>query len=130
MNRAEAAGRIFRVLICGMISFAAASALGAEHRFDGVYTGKRSLTKGSGQMCPVKEDVFVTISGETLSFTNSVLKKFVIGFYPREDGSFSQTYEDEGGDEVRIQGRITGDLIEADVNNPPCEHHWRLTKVN
>ena len=90
VNRANAAGQIFKVLICGMISFAAASALGAEHRFDGVYTGKRSLTKGSGQMCPVKEDVFVTISGETLSFTNSVLKKFVIGFYPREDGSFSR----------------------------------------
>jgi hypothetical protein len=112
-----------------MISFVGASALGAEHRFDGVYTGKRSLTKGPGQMCPVKEDVSVTINGETLSFTNGVLKKFVIGFYPREDGSFSQTYNDEGGDEVLIQGRITGDVIEADVTNPPCEHHWRLTKV-
>jgi hypothetical protein len=115
--------------MCGMISFVGASALGAEYRFDGIYTGKRSLIKGSGQVCPVKEDVSVTINGETLSFTNSVLKKFVIGFYPREDGSFSQTYDDEGGDEVRIQGRITGDVIEADVINPPCEHHWRLMKV-
>jgi hypothetical protein len=64
-----AAGRVFKVLICAMVSFAGASALGAEHRFDGVYNGKRVLTKGAEQMCPIKEDASVTIHGETLPFT-------------------------------------------------------------
>jgi hypothetical protein len=112
-----------------MISFAGASALGAEHRFDGVYIGKLSLIKGLGQICRVEEGVSVTINGETLSFTNSALNNFVVGFYPSQDGSFSQTYIDERDDQVLIKGRITGDVMEADVSNPPCEHHWRLTKT-
>jgi hypothetical protein len=29
---------------------------------------------------------------------------------------------------VRIRGRVIGDVIEADVTNPPCEHHWRVTR--
>jgi len=29
---------------------------------------------------------------------------------------------------VHVVGRIIGDVIEADVNNPPCEYHWRLKK--
>jgi hypothetical protein len=29
---------------------------------------------------------------------------------------------------VSMQGRITGDVLDADVSNPPCEHHWHLKK--
>jgi hypothetical protein len=29
---------------------------------------------------------------------------------------------------VHLVGRIIGDVIEADVNNPPCEYHWHLKK--
>ena len=25
-----------------------------------------------------------------------------------------------------IQGRVVGDVLEADVTNGPCEHHWYL----
>jgi hypothetical protein len=113
-----------------MIGLAVAGpALGAEHRFDGIYSGKRSLTKGAaGPVCPSEEDVSVIIHGETLTFTNSVLKKFTITFYPSQDGSFGETYTDEGGAAVRIRGRVTGDVIDADVINPPCEHHWHLKR--
>jgi hypothetical protein len=51
-----------------------------------------------------------------------------MAFYPRQDGAFGSTYTDEGGDVVRIRGRIVGDVIDADVDNPPCEHHWHLKK--
>jgi len=103
--------------------------LAAEHRFDGVYTGKRSLTNGSvGPNCPAEEDVSVTIHGETLTFTNSALKKFIIGFDPRQDGSFHEIHTEEGGATVDIVGRIDGDVIDADVTNPPCEQHWHLKK--
>jgi hypothetical protein len=111
-----------------MIGLVAGPALGVEHKFDGVYSGKRSLVKGSGPTCPAEESVSLTIRGETLTFTNSVLKKFTIAFYPNPDGSFGQIYVDEGGDTVNIKGRVTGDVIEADVTNPPCAHHWHLQK--
>jgi len=84
------------------------------------------LTKGS---CPAAaDDVSVTIHGETLTFTNSALKKFVIGFFVSQDGSFDEIHTDVDGTAVHVVGRITGDIIEADVNNPPCEHHWHLKK--
>jgi hypothetical protein len=107
--------------------------LGAEHTFDGDYSGQRILTKGSaGPECPAEDDVSVTIHGETLTFTNSVLKKFTQPFDPDPDGSFGQTYTAEGGAVVHYHGRIVGDVIEADVanygTNPPCEHHWHLKK--
>jgi hypothetical protein len=114
--------------MCGMICLVAGLALAAEHRFDGDYTRKRSLVKGSGPSCPAEEDVFVTIHGQTLTFTNSVFKKFAIGFYPRQDGSFGEIYVDEGGNAVKIRGRVIGDAVDADVSNPPCENHWHLKK--
>jgi hypothetical protein len=55
--------------------------------FDGDYSGKRVLTKGSaGPDCPAEDDVSVTIHGGTLTFTNSALKKFTQPFYPGPDG--------------------------------------------
>jgi hypothetical protein len=129
MSRWGREHRLVASAICGIIwLIVAGPASGAEHRFDGVYAGKRSLTKGSGSDCPTKEDVSVTIHGETLTFTNSALKNYTIAFYPRPDGSFVETHVDEGGDTVEIRGHIIEDVIEADVYNPPCEHHWRLKK--
>jgi hypothetical protein len=115
--------------ICGTVGFAdAGPALGAENAFDGVYSGKRVLTKGSGPACPTEEDVSVSIHGETLKFTNSALHDFVMGFEPHPDGSFRDISADAGGGSVLIQGRIVGNVLEADVTNGPCEHHWHLTK--
>ena len=108
----------------------AGPALGAENRFDGVYTGKTTLTKGSNPPCIAYDDVIITIHGKTLKFTNNKLKNFVISFYPRKDGSFRQSHiYNKQGSFVNIKGYVTGYLIEADVTNPPCEHHWHLTKV-
>jgi hypothetical protein len=96
--------------------------------FDGVYTGKRSLTKGSVPPCTAEEDVSVTISGETLTFTNSKLRHVGLGFYPHQDGSFTEIYQDIGGGTVLIEGRIVGDILNADVSDSTCEHHWHLKK--
>jgi hypothetical protein len=118
--------------ICGIVCLAVAGpALGAESTFDGVYTGKRVLTKDSNPSnpsCVTAEDVSVTIQGTTLAFTNSALRNFPIEFNPHQDGSFNEIYVDAGGRSVTIQGRIIGDVIEADATNPPCEHHWHLKK--
>lgn len=118
--------------ICAMTCLVLARpALSGRDTFDGVYTGKRVLTKGSvGPECPANDDVSVTIHGETLSFTNSALRDFLIDFTPHRDGSFNQTYIDEGGAAVEIRGRVSGDVIQADVRNTSsgCEHHWHLKR--
>ena len=73
------------------LAVAVIPALGAEHAFDGVYSGKRVLTKGSDSdpMCPAEEGVSLTIRGATLTFANSALKNFIISFNPGQDGSFA-----------------------------------------
>ena len=69
--------------ICGLA--AAASALGAD-TFDGVYTGKRVLTKALSLNCEPSDDVSVTIQGGAVTFTNSVLRDFSIAFNPHQTG--------------------------------------------
>jgi hypothetical protein len=96
--------------------------------FDGTYTGKMVLTKGNASSCPTQEDVSVTITDGIMTFTNSALRNFAMGFEPHPDGSFSQVHVDIGGDVVDIRGRIVGDTLDADVANAPCEHHWHLQK--
>jgi len=105
--------------ICGVMCVVAGVALAAVHTLDGTYTGKRVLTKGSASpTCPAEEDVSVTVHGETLKFANGVLKGVTQAFYPSPDGSFGQTYTDAGGAVVHYHGRIVGDAIEADVDEP------------
>jgi hypothetical protein len=104
-------------------------ALGAEHTFDGVYTGKRSLIKGTaGPRCPAEDNVSVTIHGATVTFTSSALRQFAIIFYPSQDGSFGETYQGEGGETVNIRGRVIGDVIEADVTDY-ATNGLRLTRI-
>jgi hypothetical protein len=113
--------------ICALIGLAVAEpALTAENAFDGAYTGKRVLTKGSSPACPSEESVSATIHGGVLTFTNSALRNYSIGFDPHPDGSFSEI--STAGASVLIQGRIVGNVLDADVANGPCEHHWHLTK--
>jgi len=110
------------------IAAAIIPALGAEHPFDGVYSGKRVAIKGSDPHCPAEDDVSVTIHGETLSFTDSALKNFPTGFYPSQDGSFGEISVGDGRNAVQIRGHVVGDIIDADVTNGACKHHWHLKK--
>ena len=62
-----------------MICLVAGSALSAEptHKYDGVYTGKKSLTKGTASTtCPAEADVSVTITGETVGVDRQRIQKF------------------------------------------------------
>ena len=121
--------RRIRFWICGLALLAIAEpTAGAADPFDGVYTGKRTLTKGPAGNCPGEEGVSVTISGEVLTFTNSQLQNYPLAFDPHPDGTFIQQHVELGGTVVDIRGRITGRVLDADVTNPPCEHHWRVER--
>jgi hypothetical protein len=121
---------LFLVLLfgCGAKAQGVDPALSAANRFDGVYTGKRVLTKGSGPTCPSGDDVSVTIHGRALTFTNSALRDFPLSFDPYRDGSFGEIYTDIGGAYVLVHGRIVGDVLDADVTSSACEHHWHLKR--
>jgi hypothetical protein len=113
------------------LAVAGSPALCAEHTFDGTYSGQKVLIKGPpGPKCPAKGDVSVAIHGETLSFTDSVLKNFLQPFYPGQDGSFGETYTGEGGATVYFHGRIVGGIMDLDFDTPPCGYHWHLKKNN
>jgi hypothetical protein len=115
--------------ICLLIGLAVAEPLlSAENAFDGVYTGKRVLTKGPTPQCVPTEDVSAIIKGDTLTLTNSALRDYPLGFDPHPDGSFSLISTGASGAGVLIEGRIVGSMLDADVSNGPCEHHWHLTK--
>jgi hypothetical protein len=133
LGRARAEGksrhRVAFSALCGIICFAVAGlARSSEHKFDGVYVGKRWPTTGSDSRCLAEEDISVVIRGESLTFSSNEFRKFAMGFYPRADGSFNQSHVHVEGAYVTIRGLVTGDIIQADVINPPCEYHWSLKK--
>jgi hypothetical protein len=100
MSRWHGSGRR-RLLsvVCGMICLAVAgSALGAENKFDGAYTGKRTLNKSSSASgCLATEDVSVTIHGDAVTITSGRIQGLALGFYPQPDGSFGELYVDDNG---------------------------------
>jgi hypothetical protein len=116
--------------ICGLTGLAVAEpALSDENAFDGAYTGRRVLTKGQTPECVPSEDVSVAIQNNVLTFSDRALRNFSIGFDPHPDGSFGLISTAISGGSVLIQGRIVGNVLDADVTNGPCEHHWHLTKT-
>jgi hypothetical protein len=100
----------------------------ADASYDGQYTGKRMLTDGPADSCPAEENVSVIIQGDVLSFTDSALMNYGLPFNPEPDGTFTVDHVDESGVLMEIQGRVVGGVLDADVNDPPCEYHWSLEK--
>jgi hypothetical protein len=62
------------------------------------------------------------------TFTDSSFQKFLMGFNPHPDGSFSQISVGVEGGAVLIKGRIIGNIMEADVTSETCGYHWHLKK--
>ena len=89
---------------------------------------KRELTKGPEPPCVGSEGVSVVIGGGTLTFTNSALRNYAVGFDPASDGKFGWLHIDAGGKAVAIRGRIVGSVLDADVADATCEHHWHLLR--
>jgi hypothetical protein len=113
-----------RRLLCSLACLAIAGPVAmAEGQYDGDYAGKRVLTKGPAERCPSEDNVSATIHERVLIFTNSALQNQPLSFDPRPDGTFHLTHVDVGGGYV-----VTGGVLTADVNNPPCEHHWEMEK--
>jgi hypothetical protein len=118
-----------RMLLPAIICLSASgAALAANASFDGTYSGKRVLTNGSEPPCVGSEGVSVVIGGGTLTFTNSALRNYAVGFDPAPDGKFGELHIDAGGKAVAIRGRIVGSVLDADVADATCEHRWHLLR--
>jgi hypothetical protein len=117
--------------ICGICLAGLGSASAAAHMFDGVYTGKRVVTKGPASRCSAEADVTITIKSGTVRFAvGSNRSSIVIRFEPRPDGSFRRLSRGIDGSAGIVKGRIVGDVVDADVINARCEFHWHVTKVH
>lgn len=112
----------------------AGPAIGAGASFDGEYTGKRVLTKGPADACVAEENVSVIIENAALALAYRGWPAaggyiaYATGFDPRPDGTFDIGHDDLPGSVVKIHGRVAGGVLNADVNDPPCEHHWEVKK--
>ena len=130
LSKSRPERRLMLSLMFGIFCLVAGPALSAEpeHKYDGVYTGKRSLTKGTASTsCPAEDDVSVTITGETMTFTTSAFKSILCLFILAPTDP-SQTFNHQGHSVVQYHGLIIGDVMDADIENPPCEYHWHLKK--
>ena len=116
------------VVVSGIICLTGLGSGLAADTFDGVYTGRRVSKGGPSSECAAEVKVSVVIRSDTLKFTVGDRPSIVIGFSPRPDGSFRLMSAGIAGPAVFINGRIIGDVIDADVTNAPCEFHWQLTK--
>ena len=107
---------------CWAICLAISGPAHGTENYEGTYTGKRVLTKGTDPTCPTEDAVTIIVREQSLTITHSTLRGFTTGFDPREDGSFGQVYSDSGGGIMSIQGRIVGGVLDADVSSDTCEH--------
>jgi hypothetical protein len=120
------------LIACGTLCLAiAGQSWGAGGPFDGTYKGKKLLADGAAEQCPAEEDLSVTIKGTALTLTDSRFRDFNIMLAVNKDGSLDKTVIAEGSMAV-IKGRITGDTLDADVQDfateHNCKYHWHLTK--
>jgi hypothetical protein len=74
------------------------------------------------------EAVVAELGGAFADRASHALRNYAIGFYPSPGGTFDGTHVEVGGDVCEVQGRIVRGVLDAEVDNPPCEHHWPLEK--
>jgi len=119
------------LILCGTLWAIAGQSWGAGGPFDGTYKGKKLRIDGTAEMCPAEEDVSVTINGSTSKFTDGRYRDYEIPLAVDKGGSLDKTQIFEGTI-VSIKGRITGDTLDADVqdfaSDYKCKYHWHLTK--
>ena len=124
-----------RLLLSGMCAICLASvclaasstAFGAVSSFDGSYSGKSTLTKGSDSTCPTTENISVTVRDGRFTSTDSNVQDVLSGLEIAQDGSFGAIHQ--GSATWMIRGRISSGVLEADFyRSADCVHHWSLKK--
>jgi hypothetical protein len=117
------------IFACCTIGIAVMSpTLGADNPFDGIYSGTRTLTKGSYESCPKVEEMSITVQGGKFTFTNSFSQSLHSVVEIRSDGSFSDIHQGGVARSFYISGKITDGVLEAEASSSSCLHHWSLKK--
>jgi hypothetical protein len=113
---------------CTIVVAVTSPTLGADNPFDGIYSGTRTLTKGSYESCPKVEEMSITVQGGKFTFTNSFSRALLAVVKIGSDGSFSSIHQGGVAGSWYISGKIARGVLEAEANSSACLHHWSLKK--
>jgi hypothetical protein len=101
----------------------------AANPFDGTYVGQRSITRGTESACGRAGSATLTVADGHVSreYGHATITSAV-----GPDGSFSASAQYMLSPRVntaRIEGRISGEALEADVEGYACKFHYSLKKT-
>jgi len=104
----------------------------ASSPFDGVYSGDQTTTRGGAGsvICPNGPTTSITVSDGRFTAVYNSQNHIGVNLEIAADGSFSgtQRYGGGGGTMARVNGRITGNVLEADITGNTCAYHLSLKK--
>jgi hypothetical protein len=105
-----------------------AAAFGAAGPFDGRYVGQSSLTRGASPECGPPGNAAWTVTDGHVSH------KYGVAFITTNvgpDGSFTASVKYMHGrraDFARMEGHISGGVLEATIEGYACTYHYSLKK--
>jgi hypothetical protein len=118
---------------CASFSALAGTKLAASSPFDGVYSGKETMTRGGGPsvLCTIRTTASVTVSDGRFTYVyDPGAVHIAVNVEIAADGSINgtQRYEQGGQDVAIVSGRMTGNTLEADIGGRACQYHASLKK--
>ena len=121
------------LMACANFSALPATKAAASNLFDGVYTGKETITRGGGPsaLCTIRATASVTVNDGRFTYIYDPGAVHIAGTVEiAADGSLkgTQRYEQGGQDVAIVSGRMVGNSLEADIGGRACQYHVSPTK--
>jgi hypothetical protein len=131
MRRKGWAGSIGRVaLVAASLAGFAGAALAAG--YDGTYRGDVSLIRGGESICGKSAyQVTYTVVNGQFSIVYDNVHHVGVNLQVQPDGSFSGSQPYQAGKQsamVKASGRISGNVLDAQVEGEACARKYHLTK--
>jgi hypothetical protein len=129
-----------RIELLGLAAIAAAlgtaqlspGAYAASPGYDGAYHGDVTLTRGAESLCGKSSyPVTYTVVNGQFSIVYDNVHHVGVNLQVQPDGSFSGSQQYQAGaqqSQVKASGRISGNVLDAQVEGVACARKYHLTK--
>jgi hypothetical protein len=119
-------------LIATGLACVAAQAIAATAGYDGVYRGDATRTRGDDSICGKAsyQASFTVVNGQ-FNIVYDATRHVGVNLVIQADGSFSgsQMYKStQQQSQVKASGRISGNILDAQVEGQACARSYHLTK--
>jgi hypothetical protein len=100
--------------------------------YDGTYRGDVTLTRGDESICgkSAYQTTYTVVNGQFAIVYDNV-HHVGVNLQVQSDGSFSGSQQYQAGNQrslVKASGRITGNVLDAQVEGQACARKYHLTK--